>query len=262
LFHFLKKKQKINFSTVIHFSSLDAIFMDHCIAGVIPASNKIAIVSYDKLFNGEDISDTVKKVISRNKNEKIASKIMPLPENKGTANNRYYHNLLRLKGWELVADTADYTLFIDGDEVADPELLLNWKSNYKTKAHSIRLPCYFYFREPIYRSTTLEYTPLMVNNKKFKEIHEKNPDYLIHNNKERNAYNFKPKEIIKDVFFHHYSWVRNKQDMLKKVKNWGHRTQRDWTKLVEEEFTHDFNGTDFVHGYQYETVENKFNISV
>ena len=29
---------------------------------------------------------------------------------------------------------------------------------------------------------------------------------------------------------------------------------------IEEEFSRDFNGTDFVHGYSYNIVENTFNI--
>lgn len=59
---------------------------------------------------------------------------------------------------------------------------------------------------------------------------------------------------------HHFSWVRNKEDMLKKVKNWGHNSDKNWINLVEKEFSRPFNGTDFVHGYEYNIVENKFNL--
>jgi hypothetical protein len=48
--------------------------------------------------------------------------------------------------------------------------------------------------------------------------------------------------------------------MIKKVKNWSHKYDRDWEALVEEEFSRNFNGTDFVHQYQYELVDNKFKI--
>ena len=61
-------------------------------------------------------------------------------------------------------------------------------------------------------------------------------------------------------FVHHYSWVRTKEEMLKKVENWGHKHDKNWTSLIEEEFSRPFNGTDFVHGYSYNIVENKFNI--
>ena len=59
---------------------------------------------------------------------------------------------------------------------------------------------------------------------------------------------------------HHFSWVRTKDEMLQKVNSWGHRFDRDWGKLVEEEFTRPFNGTDFVHGYNYDVVKNEFNL--
>ena len=48
--------------------------------------------------------------------------------------------------------------------------------------------------------------------------------------------------------------------MLKKVLNWGHKNDKNWSDLIEEEFSRPFNGTDFVHGYNYNIVENKFNI--
>ena len=63
-----------------------------------------------------------------------------------------------------------------------------------------------------------------------------------------------------EPLIHHYSWVRTKEEMLKKVLNWGHKNDKNWSDLIEEEFSRPFNGTDFVHGYNYNIVENKFNI--
>jgi hypothetical protein len=40
--------------------------------------------------------------------------------------------------------------------------------------------------------------------------------------------------------------------MLKKVSTWAHKTDKNWNELIEEEFSRDFNGTDFVHNYKYE----------
>jgi hypothetical protein len=67
-------------------------------------------------------------------------------------------------------------------------------------------------------------------------------------------------ETLNDqVLCHHYSWVRTKDEMLQKVKSWGHSADKNWTQLVEEEFSRDFNGTDFVHGYTYDIVPNTLN---
>ena len=62
--------------------------------------------------------------------------------------------------------------------------------------------------------------------------------------------------------FHHYSWVRTEEEMLRKVQSWGHRGDREWVSLVKKEFSAPFQGTDFVHGYQFQTVEPLFEISL
>ena len=55
--------------------------------------------------------------------------------------------------------------------------------------------------------------------------------------------------------------VEREKEMLNKVSNWGHAGDRvDWKALVEEEYSRPFNGKDFLHNYQYQIVDNKFNI--
>ena len=54
--------------------------------------------------------------------------------------------------------------------------------------------------------------------------------------------------------FHHYSWVRTKEQLLRKVASWGHNWERNWTEEVEKEFSRPFNGVDFVHGYEFVEV--------
>jgi hypothetical protein len=46
--------------------------------------------------------------------------------------------------------------------------------------------------------------------------------------------------------------------MLQKVSAWGHANDTNWVELIEEEFSREFSGTDFVHGYEYEIIEKKF----
>jgi hypothetical protein len=59
---------------------------------------------------------------------------------------------------------------------------------------------------------------------------------------------------------HHYSWVRTREQMLRKVRAWGHNRDRDWEKLVAEHFARPESERigprfrDFIHGYSYETV--------
>ena len=58
-----------------------------------------------------------------------------------------------------------------------------------------------------------------------------------------------------EPMIHHYSWVRTYEEMLKKVKHWGNTKDKDWTTMVHKEFEKDFDGTDFVHNYEYNKVE-------
>ena len=52
-------------------------------------------------------------------------------------------------------------------------------------------------------------------------------------------------------------------EMLNEVKNWGHYNDRqNWVECIEEDFTHPFNGKDFVHNYEYIKVNNKFDIKI
>jgi len=60
---------------------------------------------------------------------------------------------------------------------------------------------------------------------------------------------------------HHYGWAKPKKNLLKKVTTWGHSKDRNWIKLIEKEFSHPFNGTDFLAHYQYKTVKPFVNIA-
>ena len=84
-------------------------------------------------------------------------------------------------------------------------------------------------------------------------------------NAEANERDFFTKNGVKYVraadgepIVHHYSWAKSKEELLMKVKNWGHMSDKNWIPLIEEEFSRDFNGTDFVHGYQYTILDEPF----
>ncbi|GAX59997.1 hypothetical protein SCALIN_C05_0082 [Candidatus Scalindua japonica] len=52
----------------------------------------------------------------------------------------------------------------------------------------------------------------------------------------------------------HYSWVRTQEEMIKKVQTFDHKSDLNWISLIENQFSQDFNGTDFINGYEYEIV--------
>jgi hypothetical protein len=114
---------------------------------------------------------------------------------------------------------------------------------------------YWYFREPKFRARHIQNSTYMVK----RELINQN---LIFHHKNRANFTRLPNSLDGVVrgfdgepMIHHYSWVRTKEEMLRKVRSWGHSKVKNWTALVEKEFSREFNGTDFIYGYQYDVVE-------
>ncbi len=247
-------------STVIRFSSLDNPFIDACIDNILPFSNKVVLIACNKLWDGTDDLEGIQKIIERNKHKKVEFHIVDLD----TINTTHltYHSEWVVQGLEFVKNTAPFILYIDGDEIADPKLFAKWKNNFMGSIYTMRFLNYYYFREPIYQSSVLENSPLLISAKFLEFLIDAGYSTLLNQMWDRNFFNFRQIKYNQEIIFHHYSWVRTKEQMLKKVITWHHKNERDWTKLVEEEFSREFNGKDFVHGYQYKKVPNYFNISL
>ena len=251
----------IKISTVLQYSTIDLRFLNSSLYELSKFSDEIIIPIYDHFFNGEkEDSDKLKKSIdiiqSYNKANAYIIKWQGL-----NYSPSYYHNLSRLLGTE--ESKNDVLFFLDADEIVDADLFNQWMLSDYNKEYTYWMTCYWYFRLPIYQSKKTESAGLLINKKWC--------NWNLHVKEERQQlFSAVPKlingdkELIlskyKTPMIHHYSWVRSKEDMIKKVQNWGHKKDKLWVNLVEEEFNREFNGTDFVHGYDYNIVENKFNI--
>ena len=174
----------------------------------------------------------------------------------------FWHSLSRMIGVNYLDDAIETILFLDADEVPDGKKLNEWLDSSDYHQHIVlKMANYWYFREPRYQATKWEDSVVMVQRRAL-------TSQLLLDQKERDAiYDYLPgpkrRSVISadgEPMFHHFSWVRTKDEMLKKVKAWGHREERDWEAQVESEFSSPFKGTDFVHGYEYKTVEPLFDI--
>jgi hypothetical protein len=175
----------------------------------------------------------------------------------------YWHNVARIAAWRRANITDDaWILFIDADEIPDGATFRWWlNSQCLIPEVAYRFSNYWYFREPIYRAETVEYSPIMVHSTQLTEAR------LMHDMERHGITANMPEAVVMDpVMFHHFSWVRTEADMIRKVTSWGHCTDRDdWVAKVKTEFNRTFDptvDTDFVHGYKYTTVPNTFNISL
>ena len=125
---------------------------------------------------------------------------------------------------------------------------------------SIKLSNYWYFRDVKYQSTTYEDSIVLAR----KNVITDGVNTVINPNISRGReqchemLNVKKTRNVKGInekpMIHHYSWVRTKDEMLKKVLTWGHNKDRDWVKLIEEEFTRPFNGKCFVNNYEFKVI--------
>jgi hypothetical protein len=248
-------------SIVITYCSLDKRFIETNIEQCLKISDDVVVSSYDHLFNGEHEDEEIDYFWDLRYKYPTVKFVLCQWEDV-IDNPRYWHNMGRLRGYEKTNKNYDWIIFLDGDEIlkADTFNLFLQDPNLNNKDWYI-LTVNWFFREPIYKSTELEHTiPLykksILSFDPFEPFVErgqpcmKNPngiDYLTYNG---------------EILVNHYSWVRTKEQMLKKVSGWGHKTDKDWVALVEEEFSRPFNGTDFVHNYKFETVEDVYGFGV
>lgn len=250
----------MNISTVISYCSLDQRFIRALLEQVKFFSNDIIVVYYDKLMNGK--SEPIEEIETYIKNfdSNIQTVCLPFSDDKSS---KYYHNLARWRGKDLAKN--DYILFLDGDEIPDGSLMKSFLDNNPsllTDYDAVDFKCYWYFRSANNQALQTEECGMLVNKNVISET-------VIFNDLER--WNFKHQPNIRSIsrvqpqegpIFNHFSWVRTKEEMLDKVSSWAHKHDRDWKKLIEQEFSREFNGTDFVHRYSYRQVEDRFRLGI
>lgn len=173
----------------------------------------------------------------------------------------------------IVAVKAGYTLFIDSDEILDAAAFAAFvASGEMQRSPAMKLANYWYWREPILRAKCyFEDSAVLIRGSAFIDDNDGSSSALFSNHGRHGlittaiSKGLTTSRAVRGLngrpMLHHYSWVRTKADMLKKVSVWGHRSDRsDWKELVEKEFSGPFSGTDFLKGLSFEKVKNRFNI--
>lgn len=245
-------------STILQYSTIDFKFLKINLDQLTKFSDEIIIPICDHLFNGEpENQELLEKTYEICKHYSNVNVYMF--EWQGISENTaYYHNVSRLLGTNVAKH--DWLLFVDADEIVSDNFKL-WFDEIKHTDYSFWLTCYWYFREPIYRSKTTEGAGLLIKKSKCNwNVHIRDERQQLFNTPNFINGNHIPIEYDNQPLVHHFSWVRSKDEMLKKVKNWGHKNDKNWTELIDIEFSRTFNGTDFIHGYQYNIVDNIFKI--
>lgn len=250
-------------ATLINFCSNDLPFMRYAVAEAAKFSEIILVPVANQFFDGKPENE---EKIALAQAQCPAAQFIRFPINLADAHPLiYWYGYARHVAIQHLPADIDYVMFLDADEIAEGDQFKAWLASgepwrYKT----LRLAAYWYFREVTFQAKTLEETPIMIA----RELLTEKPNVLL-SHEDRNAlwnHGQKPKKKMAmyhgTPLIHHYSWVRTKEQMLRKVSSSGHKDEKDWVKLVDAEFASPFSGKDFVHGYTYNTVPARWPINI
>lgn len=241
-------------STVISYCSLDARFLEKCIQQAGAFSKEVVVVSADHRFNGDPEDSTLLNDV---KARYPLVRFIELAWS-DIETSRYWHNAMRWAGKEAVS--TPWVMFLDADEIPEGERMRAFLAQQPMDQDAYIFSCYWYFREATFQAKKTEHCGLLIR----RDLLDEEMVYSEHERWECKQHpNLKIADMVTDhgkSLIHHYSWVRTKEEMLKKVASWGHRHDRDWVADIEKEFSGPFTGRDFVHRYKYRKVINRFDI--
>lgn len=257
-------------ATIINYCSNDYPFLKDCLDQAKKFSEKIIVVSADHLFNGQKENvEEMKKYFS---NFAFATFIIYpfIPEKipkriqRKVKKNSMWHSISRMTGTFFLEKDIDYVLFLDIDEIVDGERFKQWlnEKNF-LKYTALRPANYWYFRSVSSQAVIWEDTAVLARKKNIKRkalLDSSERDAIFNSaagNKIRNVLGADNLPMI-----HHYSWVKTKEQMLTKVKTWGHKNDKNWNELIEKEFQKEESLKDFVHGYDLIKVNPFANINI
>ena len=257
-------------ATVVNFCTNESRFIKSCLEQALIFSKQVIVSVSTHFFDGTAENSSLLKEIYAAFPEcqfveypfapnQVSRKLM-----KSIGADHFWHCASRAVGMSLVRDEIETVLFLDADEIADGCRFQEWLHCSDYRQHVVlKLANHWYFREPCYQAESFEDSIVLVQKKAL------SLDLLLHSDERCALYSSLPNPKRRMVMgtdgwplFHHFSWVRTKEEMLKKVRSWGHKKDRKWDELVVEEFSAPFQGKDFVHGYQFRTISPPFAISM
>lgn len=183
-----------------------------------------------------------------------------------TRPNAYFHNLSRWTAIQHISN--DWVFIIDADELPDGQLVSEWLSNFTSSdlnpSTCYKLACHWYFKAPENQAIPLEDSILLIHRSHLTEANifgDDERDHLIRASK--NKLLIQVKDLQGRVMWHHFSFVRGKEGLIKKLSTWGHSDdlfkEVDPAKFVGYIY-HNEGVNDIVHQYSYVQVSNKFGI--
>lgn len=260
--------QKQPIAAIINFCSNESRFIGACIEQAQIFAKQVIVSVCDHFFDGTVENRSILEQVYRAYPDCLFIEYPFIPSEiprrifKEISPSHFWHSCSRLVGASFLDKDIQAIVFLDADEIADGAKFAEWLEASDYHYHTVmKLANFWYFREPIYQALSLEDSIVLV------QARALDPEILLRQEERDAMYELLPGPKRRSVtgsdgqpMFHHYSWVRTKEEMMKKVQSWGHKGDRNWISLVEKEFTGPFQGVDFIHGYGYKTVSPLFDI--
>ena len=247
-------------ATVLLYSTMDIRWLDLCLQNITKVSNEVIITMCDHYWNGDpenvELLEKSIKIIKKYPNVKFATY-----EWAPNQTSFYWEGITRILSTLEVSNENDWILYLDTDEIIDPVQFQYWLDSKQYQNYdSIKLSNYWYFRDMCNQAKTTEDSIVLVRKHLVTDGSNTIIDPTLSIGREQcyESLNVRKNRGVTGIdglpMIHHYSWVRTKDEMLKKVSTWGHNNDRNWTEMVEEEFSRPFNGKCFVNNYEFETI--------
>jgi hypothetical protein len=258
--------KKFPLAVIVNFCTNERLFLKYCLEQALLFSQQVIVPVCDHFFDGKPENRPLLEAIYQAFPECQFIEYPFIPEQipkkvfKSIDPSHFWHSLSRLIGCRYLDDGIESVLFLDVDEIPDGGRFAEWLECSDYTLHTaLKMANYWYFREPRFQAEKWE-DSIVLAQKKALASH-----LLLHQDEREAIYDSLPHPKRRNVvgvdgrpMFHHYSWVRTEEEMLRKVKSWGHRKDRNWESLVKKEFEQPFQGVDFVHGYRFQTVNPAF----
>lgn len=180
----------------------------------------------------------------------------------------YWEACARWTGYQQInKNHCTHVIFLDGDEIINGTTFKSWMRKFPYEPYvAIKFANYWYWREPILRAKDIiEDSVVMLSTDII------NPELVYNSGARTHMYDaacgLKVRQMLgmdNLPMIHHYSWVRTKEQMLRKVMCWGHRSDcNNYVQLVHDEFTKAASAdrSDFLgKSKHYEFVDNIFDL--
>jgi hypothetical protein len=257
-------------TAVISFCSNDWRFLKRCVEGVTPVCQHVIVTVCDHFFDGSQenyalLQQTFTQfphcsflVFCFDSFQSYRPCSPLFPEH---CNWRHeWHNTGRWLSYLYAPEDTDFFLFLDCDEIVDPVAFSKWFSAIDLSTlRACRFACFSHFREARFEAVEQEDFSLLASARSLRSEYFWEEDErfgLFHRLKGEKALGVRGcdgRPMIR-----HYSGVRTQEEFKKKLTSWGHHWERDWQKLLAEEYAHSFHGKDFIRRYSYQVVEVDF----